>query len=612
MASSPSVQRATPNPSAPSASAGLPPRTRDWTRNGEPGSAFSGLSRNGRGGNGRGGGRGGGGGGRGGRGGRGGFRGGKPPSDSPAPLNAPRTETEKSKVTPIQPTPQTEKPSLNTGAPPSAPSTSRPKGPSRRASRTIPSVVVDPSSPSVETPPTPLSSRPQPRRKRSTTQPKPTPVAPKAKPPPLDESRLQPQKSGVKPESTSAPAKDIPPHLSNPPLRNDIDALVERVRAVAMAENRPTTPGSHIDWAGSDDDSLPDLDDWGVTTTSNHGGNKDSLMSPIVVEGLKALPEPVVLPPSPLREKEQLPSPLPTVDPRTLGNTTKKDSPGSSLGVEAAPHVEDKATKQASALPQRAPLHPSLPPKPIVTDTSVPTKPRQGATPMRNQPYPKTPPADKPAHKFDTSVVDEPVEPSKEQGLKSTDTHLEIQAGLAQSIHAPKALAESAPEPQTEQLAGLMQSIHAPKPSTGSASRETFAVLGQGLSASIYAPGNSESLSAPSDIASYSTSSESQTFNPTHNRAHTMGRSPPFTGSHSFGPNHRPSRSGASTPRGGLSSGNYHSRTHSSPPAGALLNNHRTPHSRPVITGDAISRLARTINSTSPSRVHTASAVSKD
>ncbi|KAI6035230.1 hypothetical protein F5J12DRAFT_778731 [Pisolithus orientalis] len=54
-------------------------------------------------------------------------------------------------------------------------------------------------------------------------------------------------------------------------VRHDIEALVERVRAVAMAENRPTTPGSHIDWAGDEDDSLPDLDDWGVTTTAYHG-----------------------------------------------------------------------------------------------------------------------------------------------------------------------------------------------------------------------------------------------------------------------------------------------------------------------------------------------------
>jgi len=70
-------------------------------------------------------------------------------------------------------------------------------------------------------------------------------------------------------------------------LNKDIDALVERVRAVAMAENRPSTPGSHIDWAGEDDDSLPDLDDWGITTTHS----KIPVISPIIINGLKPLPE---------------------------------------------------------------------------------------------------------------------------------------------------------------------------------------------------------------------------------------------------------------------------------------------------------------------------------
>ena len=48
--------------------------------------------------------------------------------------------------------------------------------------------------------------------------------------------------------------------------RSDIDSLVEHVRAIAMESNRPNTPGTHIDWAGDDHDSLPDLDDWGVSS----------------------------------------------------------------------------------------------------------------------------------------------------------------------------------------------------------------------------------------------------------------------------------------------------------------------------------------------------------
>ena len=97
----------------------------------------------------------------------------------------------------------------------------------------------------------------------------------------------------------TAPVKDPPQHLlpRNPrtpitsfDLNKDIDALVERVRAVAMAENRPSTPGNHIDWAGVDDDSLPDLDDWGITAISTTV-SKAPTMSPIIISDLKPLPE---------------------------------------------------------------------------------------------------------------------------------------------------------------------------------------------------------------------------------------------------------------------------------------------------------------------------------
>ena len=74
------------------------------------------------------------------------------------------------------------------------------------------------------------------------------------------------RKASTEPSSPN-PAKDLPPHIATSPsttpaaeLKSDLDAFVERVRAVAM--DRPHTPGSHIDWA-DDDDSLPDLNDWG-------------------------------------------------------------------------------------------------------------------------------------------------------------------------------------------------------------------------------------------------------------------------------------------------------------------------------------------------------------
>jgi hypothetical protein len=116
-----------------------------------------------------------------------------------------------------------------------------------------------------------------------------------------------------------------------------------------------------------------------------------------------------------------------------------------------------------------------------------------------------------------------------------------------------------------------------------------------GLSASIHAPQTLlESASAPAGL-----SFSSFPHTKTHTRAHTVGK--PYTPQ---ADSSRPSRSGHSTPRGGMFSGGHHGRTHSSPPAAAVLSNHRSPAQRPVLTGDAISRLARTIggNALSPPR----------
>lgn len=74
------------------------------------------------------------------------------------------------------------------------------------------------------------------------------------------------RKASTEPSSPNL-AKDLPPHLDAATstatvteFKSNLDAHVERVRAVAM--DRPHTPGSHIDWADNDD-SLPDLHDWG-------------------------------------------------------------------------------------------------------------------------------------------------------------------------------------------------------------------------------------------------------------------------------------------------------------------------------------------------------------
>jgi hypothetical protein len=112
---------------------------------------------------------------------------------------------------------------------------------------------------------------------------------------------------------------------------------------------------------------------------------------------------------------------------------------------------------------------------------------------------------------------------------------------------------------------------------------------GAGLAASIHAPNSLSDSSIPVDF---------RNFHPTHNRSHTVGR-PPSLRNNAYAANPRFSRSGASTPHQPYS----HTRNHSSPPAGM---NHRSPHTtRPVITGDAISRLARTIGHTTDSSPRT-------
>lgn len=178
------------------------------------------------------------------------------------------------------------------------------RGSETKGSRKGPTLTVDPaatstsntsSSPSVS-PHTPS------RRKRGSSK--------ATVPPPAPTVPVVPRTQPVSQEPTALkekplPAKDIPPHLAPPPppppsahfdIKHDIDALVERVRAVAM--DRPHTPGSHIDWAGEDDDSLPDLDDWGVPSTATSTSHLQpeppkataDIISPILQDTLKPLP----------------------------------------------------------------------------------------------------------------------------------------------------------------------------------------------------------------------------------------------------------------------------------------------------------------------------------
>ncbi|KAG0705460.1 hypothetical protein DFH29DRAFT_800186, partial [Suillus ampliporus] len=326
-------------------------------------------------------------------------------------------------------------------------------------------------------------------------------------------------------------------------IRHDINALVEHVRAVAMAENRPSTPGSHIDWAGEEDDSLPDLDDWGVTTTRTSAGDRGDEISPILADALKPLPEPQTEEDGEDEEEHHM-EPLDNGDdgeitkdssdssplsntPDTIATTTADahDTPTAIVAPETTTHVEKPL------------LHSSLPPKPLTTV--------------------KTP-----------------------------------RASSARTTLPPKSASiVGSKEPLATKKEGLSQSIHAPSLTEGEAQERTLSTSSSdyGLSTSIHAPkGLPASHSTPS-LLNPSAPSPAHTFSPSHGRSKTEGRAafPHPRGTPVSAANQRAVRSGTSSPLGPS-----HARNHSTPPGGA---GQRVPHARPVITGDALSRLARTI-----------------
>jgi hypothetical protein len=592
-----------------------PFRGSNWGRTGEPGAAFIGLSKpsRGRGTGVRGA--------RGTRGGRGRASG--DPSNSTGPPPKVVHTPPKSKVSPSPVTPD---PSTTPSKPPIASPTTpaKTKAASTRPPRNNipPALVVDSSSLTSSAPstaPVNPSPRTSSRRKRSQQQhPKP-PASASGKLEVPDQHLSRPYRSHSGLASPSPLSKTIPPVKSASAghaestfdIRTDIDALVERVRAVAMAENRPTTPGSHIDWAGDEDDTLPDLNDWGVTAGSN-SVEVDDGMSPLSVAGLRPLPDPTerLLPSKPPNGNEKstsisvpatvqgsVPSDVPIHTnkpsipserkkparaqvPRPLQLNDHKHTSGDPIKIPLASAPSDKsfdleytpANKPHTASLEhfKHPLHPSLPPKPVSAVENIITQPKSGtsAVPMR------APVSLKPTENNDPNV-----------SLPATKV-VAVEQPIVKPAEEPTPIPVSQPVPTPPSIV---------TPSTESVPEEK--PRDEGLAASIHAPqvGPSESLSAtnftPSNLAP-------SPFNPTHARNHTLGRNhPPHSApSHAFP--HGYSRSGSSTPRGHPA---YHARTHSTPPPSTFRAHHAT---RPVITGDAISRLARTIGnaSVSPSR----------
>ncbi|KAF8665770.1 hypothetical protein AX16_000218 [Volvariella volvacea WC 439] len=382
---------------------------------------------------------------------------------------------------------------------------SRSKNVSRNSPRSNP--PVNTTTP-VDVPPTPRS-RNKKRRLHSTK------ASSSSRPTlPSDDNLLHPPKPTY--------TKDTPPHLASLDLRNNIDALVERVRAVAMAEHRPSTPGSHIDWAGDDDDSLPDLDDWGITTS------KSNLMSPIFVDGLTSLPDHAA-PPNLLPSTERIVS-------------------GGHPSIE--PNLMDSQQPQAPA--NSSPTHDKEPHKALPNDSiSEPEEPQHSASIPVEEARAPSPQNVEAIHQAD--------------GTSSPNSPTFSGKGLHESIHAP--------QPEQRAQEGLESSMHAPK----------------NLSDSRSAP----SLNSPPSWARPRPNSK-------HVRAHTVGKTPEYIPDlDRVGGRH--SRFGLHSPRGALRQ-NLHTRTHSSPPT----HGQAQTRSRPILTGDALSRLAKTIGATAKPSTSTA------
>ena len=473
----------------------------------------------------------------------------KPSTDQPQTQSKPKpppVNTSGSKLALPPATQPTASPTQSTASTKS--SNNKPKPPSRKASepkgtRGVPN--GDAASKPATKPHQPPSASPapngrgNPRRKGSQSQHKP-PLAPiisvTRAGPPSRKGSVSTEPVQSRPRSLVT-AKDVPPHLATPgtpsfDIKHDIDALVERVRAVAM-ENRPHTPGSHIDWAGDDDDSLPDLDDWGVTSNTNvdpepgklttKSDDPARIISPILENALRPLPT--------IMDVESIQARItPNGDVKVHGEDKvqeKAASPaipngkaetGNGSAVTSPPQDSEPQPENASS--SKASLHPSLPPKPASTQDL--TSPRPS-----------------------TSFNAEPM--SKEEAPRTGS----ILGTLADSIHAPSRSAKN-PSPEHAQA----------------------------------------TTSAPSHINTHKVPNVGRgPFQPAHGRSHTVGRphkQPNTAGSPNF-PDHvvdsdRPKRGDVI----------HHARTHSTPPTGASAT--RAPHAtRPVLTRDAFSSITRSL-----------------
>jgi len=443
--------------------------------------------------------------------------------------------------------------------------------------------------------------------------------------------------------SSPNPAKDLPPHIAaatstiaSTELKSDIDALVERVRSVAM--DRPHTPGSHIDWA-DDDDSLPDLNEWGYT------------------ESITASVQP-----------EEPPAPIPPI---------LEDVPLQSVIPEVKVEGEPSLDKTNSQEPTPGPVS-DAPPR---THKAQKTRPKRGSRTRGNSRIQQLPPALDLNESVSQSSSLSPIQsstttiphPTKTQGQKrqnsrnnqgqtdSKDNGGGRQRGqngaavaspmrnLFPAKAGPKAdhtpLVQSQALAQGPDVAHPVTNPHTRSDSKGLESKEEMVQDGERKKGKPTETPRGTNTNDPNSnpIATnhilqeiepthssfkpnspLNQSNKRSSYNPSHSRSHTYGgrtqggQQPPHSAPAPNSPHHssdnNPTPTNSRNPRSsnlrqspgmrspGLGpvqrSAGYerHNRYHSSPPGvgGAT----RPPQStRPVLTGDALSRLARSLGS---------------
>lgn len=394
--------------------------------------------------------------------------------------------------------------------------------------------------------------------------------------------------------------KDTPPHLTNLSApaevttfdaRRNIDSLVDKMRTSAM--QRPYSPASHIDWAGDDDDSLPDLDDWGYGSKTESSADDTSgtsphndVISPILEGSLKTLPllDPDIITAShnsltsePVIEEVGISSavndkqlddvaaaestprrgvveasdlitpraqPIFREEKKSRRGARNKNPKGTGVAVPSVNAVKDTSVSQRAATgkgntrpPSRSPITSVLPPKPEVS----------------------TPPHSSLATKSDLNKAEPSPRPETAQPSASAVPSTKATSDVSQ--HAPPSVKASPPVPTV-----------APR------------VLEQGLSASIHAPKPALVMDTqPVTEAPHASATG------THNH-HQRSQSRPVPGSarmHGVPNPHSPPAVNATN----------HSRTQSTP----VHPSRNAPHSRspgvarPVITVDALSKLMRTL-----------------